>query len=54
MPDHLRALARNIELEGGRRITATGQYLGQPLEQAGKPIDLVFRAEDCIIAPADS
>ena len=43
-----------IELEGGRRITATEQYLGQPLEQAGKPIDLVFRPEDCIIVPAGS
>ena len=43
-----------IELEGGRRITATEQYLGQPLEQAGKSIDLVFRPEDCIIVPADS
>ena len=43
-----------IELEGGRRITATEQYLGQPLEQAGKAIDLLFRPEDCIIVPADS
>ena len=43
-----------IELEGGRRITATEQYPGQPLEQAGKPIDLDFRPEDCIIVPADS
>ena len=43
-----------IELEGGRRITATEQYLGQPLEQAGKSIDFVFRPEDCIIVPADS
>ena len=43
-----------IELEGGRRITATERYLGQPLEQAGKPIDLDFRPEDCIIVPADS
>ena len=34
-----------IELEGGWRITATEQYLGQPLEQAGKSIDLVFRPE---------
>ena len=43
-----------IKLEGGRRITATEQYLGQPLEQTGKSIDLVFRPEDCIIVPADS
>jgi putative spermidine/putrescine transport system ATP-binding protein/putrescine transport system ATP-binding protein len=43
-----------IELEGGRRITATEQYLGQPLEQAGEAIDLVFRPEDCIIVPAGS
>ena len=43
-----------IELEGGRRITATEQYLGQPLEQTGKSIDLVFRPGDCIIVPADS
>nr|NIS39330.1 ABC transporter ATP-binding protein [Desulfuromonadales bacterium] len=43
-----------IELEGGRRITATEQYLGQPLEQAGQAIGLVFRPEDCIIVPAGS
>ena len=43
-----------IELEGGRPITATEQYLGQPLEQAGKSVDLVFRPEDCVIVPADS
>ena len=43
-----------IELAGGRRITATEQYLGQPLELAGKRIDLTFRPEDCIIVPADS
>ena len=43
-----------IELAGGRRITATEQYLGQPLELAGKHIDLTFRPEDCIIVPADS
>ena len=43
-----------IELAGGRRITATEQYLGQPLELAGKQIELTFRPEDCIIVPADS
>ena len=43
-----------IELAGDRRITATEQYLGQPLELAGKQIELTFRPEDCIIVPADS
>ena len=43
-----------IELEGGRRITATEQYLGQPLEQAGESIGLIFRPKDCIIVPAGS
>ena len=43
-----------IEVEGGRRITMTEHYLGQPLEQAGEEIDLIFRPEDCIIVPADS
>ena len=43
-----------VELDGGRRITATEKYLGQPLEQTGKAVDLVFRPEDCIIVPADS
>ncbi len=43
-----------IEIEGGRRITATEQYLGQALEQAGDSIDLAFRPTDCIIVPAES
>ena len=43
-----------IKLEEGRRTTATELYLGQPLEQAGKPIDLLFRPESCIIVPAES
>ena len=43
-----------IELAGGRRITATEQYLGQPLVLAGKRIDLTFRPEDCVFVPADS
>ena len=34
--------------------TATEQYPGQPLERAGKSVDLDFRPEDCIIVPADS
>jgi len=43
-----------IEIAGGRHITVTQQYLGQPLEQAGRPTGLVFRPEDCIIVPAAS
>jgi putative spermidine/putrescine transport system ATP-binding protein/putrescine transport system ATP-binding protein len=43
-----------IELEAGRSITATEQYLGQTLEQAGEAVDLTFRPQDCIIVPAGS
>ena len=43
-----------IEPPAGWHITVTQQYPGQPLEQAGGPIGLVFRPEDCIIVPAAS
>ena len=43
-----------IEIHGGRRITATEQYLGQTLEQAGEEVAITFRPEDCIIVPAES
>jgi len=43
-----------IEVEGGRLITASEQYLGQALEQSGESVELTFRAMDCIIVPSDS
>ena len=43
-----------IELEGGRLIVASEQYLGQALEQEGEAVELTFRPMDCIIVPAGS
>jgi putative spermidine/putrescine transport system ATP-binding protein/putrescine transport system ATP-binding protein len=43
-----------IEIDGGRQITATEQYLGQTLEQTGERVEMSFQPHDCIIVPADS
>lgn len=43
-----------IEIAGKRLITATEQYNGQTLEQAGQAVVLIFSPGDCIIVPAGS
>jgi len=43
-----------IEIQDGRKITVTEQYLGQTLEQAGEEVIITFRPEDIIIVPAGS
>ena len=43
-----------IEIGGGRQITATEQFMGQTLNQAGEEVIITFRSEDIIIVPAGS
>ena len=43
----------SLTVDKGQILSLPGPS-GCPLEQTGKPIDLVFRPEDCIIVPADS
>ena len=43
-----------VEIFDDRRITATEQFMGQTLEQAGEEVTITFRPEDVIIVPAGS